>query len=131
MHLTSHQFETQQREKKSSKFAGLERAAQRENDEFIGEQKEQVQMEEEKQDLVLEDMSVILKSIGVMAEEMKSELSDQEKYVARASVHARTFKLFRVYVNALYLQPIRIFATSEPVDRQNVGRKQCQGRRCQ
>ena len=93
--MRSHQFEAQQRDKKSSKFAGLERAAQREKDEFIGEQKEQVLMEEEKQDLVLEDMSVILKSIGVMAEEMKSELSDQEKYV-RACGARLTFAAARV-----------------------------------
>ncbi len=36
------QLETQQKEKKSSKYAGLEREAQRENQEFIEEQRDQV-----------------------------------------------------------------------------------------
>jgi hypothetical protein len=82
--LSFHQFDAQQREKKNSKYAGLEREAQRENDAFIDEQKDQVQMHHEQQDLVLEDMSVILKSIGVMAEEMQSEIADQSKLCQNA-----------------------------------------------
>ena len=42
----------------------------------------QVQVAREDQDLVLEDMSVILKSIGVMAEEMQSEIADQGQMLA-------------------------------------------------
>jgi hypothetical protein len=42
----------------------------------------QVQLAREEQDLVLEDMSVILKSIGVMAEEMQSEIADQGQMLA-------------------------------------------------
>ena len=40
--LSFQQLETQQKEKKSSKYAGLEREAQRENQEFIEEQRDQV-----------------------------------------------------------------------------------------
>ena len=75
------QFDAQQREKKNSKYAGLERAAQRENDEFLDEKRDEVQQIHAEQDFVLEDMSVILKSIGVMAEEMQSEIADQGKHV--------------------------------------------------
>lgn len=134
------QYEAKQKEKKSGKFSGLEREAQKENDQYIDNQQAQVQVcfsincdlidhkgiklfsciclfkrplfssysiveyflktffcfgcvafsravfvaffqeHRAEQDLILDDMSTVLKSIGVMAEEMHAEIEDQSKY---------------------------------------------------
>lgn len=73
---------------KESKFAGLEREAQRQNQGFIDDQHSQIQLAHKEQDEVLENMSSVLKSIGVMADEMKVELEDQNQLLTQVNNQA-------------------------------------------